>query len=484
MKIFSLTIIFSFIASFICAQGSDQIPTLAITDVTVIDATGRDPQPSMTVLLSDDKICAIQPVGRVKIPSGTRIVSGKGKYLIPGLWDMHVHISNSQIFIPLLIANGVTSVRQMTSNEKGFRRLKEMKSQIAAKKMIGPDIYLPVVVFGKDQQWDGIIQMNTQEDVAEVIGSVKEKDADFIKVFDLYDPAIFKSLLKEAKKQHISVAGHCPLAFNMGEIAMEGMDSFEHFFGVPLACSSEEASIRQQLIQTAKEYNSSFDDIVRLLYWILTPEILNTYDPEKAQAFISILKKSDSYQCPTAILWDGWSKLNDTLATSDYRLKYIPDSYLKTWLYLKDNPMSKKLSGEDFIFARKIMEKYSEMLRLFCKAGIPMIAGTDVSLTNPYNFPGFGLHDELSLLVKAGLSSMQAIQAATKNAATVLGVLDKTGTVEQGKCADLVLLNANPLDDINNTRKINAVFRAGSYLSGTDLNDMLQKEEKMAQAVK
>jgi imidazolonepropionase-like amidohydrolase len=457
---------------------------VAIVNVTVIDGTGNAPLADMTVFITGDSIVSILQSNSSEPADGTKVISGRGMYLIPGLWDMHVHISHSELFLPLLIANGVTSVRQMTCNEKYFRYLSELRGQISEKKIIGPDIYIPVVIFGKDQQWDGIMQMNTKEDAVAVIRKVKDSGADFVKIFDLYEPEAFKALLYEAKKQNVPVGGHCPIVFNMSEVAREGMGTFEHLFGILLACSSNEDSIRQQLIQTVTQHSRSFDDIVRLLYWVQTDEILKTHDPVKAHKLFSDLKKSGSYQCPNFILWDGWLKLNETLTTNDDRFKYVPDSYLKTWRKLSANPMSAKLSDEDFMYAKEIIGKNFEILQLLCEAGVPMIAGTDVSWTNPYNFPGFGLHDELNLLVKAGLTPMEAIQAATKNAATVLGVLDKTGTVEPGKQADLILLDANPLENINNTRKINAVFRAGRYLSRADLDTMLQKEETMVQYMK
>jgi imidazolonepropionase-like amidohydrolase len=460
-----------------CSKNKPTYPILAIIDTTVIDATGNNPQTNMTVLIIGDSIAAIEDSNNLKIKSGTTVIDGKDKFLIPGLWDMHVHSSNDSIYFPLMIANGVTSVREMFSNRYNFPIKLEWRKQINDRKLIGPNLYVPLAVFGPQQRWYGI-EVKAKEEVKAVVQEIRESGADFIKVFDLYDPDIYFTLLSEAQKNGIRVAGHAPISVNITEAAQAGQRSFEHLLGVLLASSSKEESIRKEMVEKAEQVHDSLSDLSHILYFIQPEEILDSYDTAKANQLMEQLKNSGCYICPTLSLWNGQLKVVNSELIQNENSKYVPAQYLNGWSTFASNSFTAHILPSEYDLFKRFINKRFEMVNELNQHGIPFLAGTDVSWHNHNLIPGFSLHDELSLLVNAGLTPMQALQAATRNAAEALDVLNKTGTIEVGKKADLVLLDANPLEDINNTRKINTVIQAGNFLTRADLNSILEDIEK------
>jgi len=207
--------------------------------------------------------------------------------------------------------------------------------------------------------------------------------------------------------------------------------------------------------------------------------ILESYDAGKAAALFALFVENGTWQCPTLTLLRSRSYMDDKNFTDDARLKYMPKGIKEHW-EPKNNPSISSLSAEDWAMRKKVFSKKLEIVGPMRRAGVKFIAGTD--LGNPYCFPGFSLHDELGLLVKAGLTPMEALQAATYNAAEFLGMKDSLGTVEAGKIADLVLLEADPLEDIGNTRKIAAVVVNGKCYLKPALDKMLAKVEALANA--
>ncbi|WP_340112555.1 amidohydrolase family protein [Maribellus mangrovi] len=477
--LFTLFLLFVFLLSSLllnCSQKRTVVSDLAIVHTSIIDATGSQAQSDMTVLINGNTITDIVPSKSVKIDSKSKIVDGKGKFLIPGLWDMHVHISNDSIFFPLMIANGVTSVRDMFSNRKNFPTKLEWRNQINTQKLIGPNLYIPIAVFGPLQRWNGI-KVKSKEGVIAVVQEIRESGADFIKVFDLYDPDIYFTLLSEAQKNGIHVAGHAPMSININEAAQAGQRSFEHLLGVLLASSSKEESIRKAMYAKADSVHDSFSDLAHLLYFIHPGEILDSYDTAKANQLMEQLKNSGCYICPTLSLWNGQLKVINSELIQNENIKYVPAQYLNGWSTFASNGFTAHILPSEYDLFKRFINKRFEMVNEINQYGIPFLAGTDVSWWNHNIMPGFSLHEELSLLVNAGLTPMQALQAATRNAAEALNVLNKTGTIEVGKNADLVLLDVNPLEDINNTRKINAVIKAGQYISREELDKLLKEVE-------
>ncbi|MBI2149459.1 MAG: amidohydrolase family protein [Acidobacteria bacterium] len=235
------------------------------------------------------------------------------------------------------------------------------------------------------------------------------------------------------------------------------------------------AELRKALAEamTRADATASLPKLVRTQ----TRQVLETFSDQKAAELLARFSRNHTWQCPTLVVLRAFAFLDASDLSDDARLKYIPFSMRERW-NPKGHLRAENGTPEDLANSKKVFQKELEIVRAMRLAGLKFLAGTDAPTPNV--FPGFGLHDELRLLVSAGLTPMEALQAATRNAATYLGLLDSLGTVEKGKIADLVLLEGNPLDDISNTQKIAAVVLGGKLISKFSLQSMLAEVERMA----
>ncbi len=427
---------------------------LVFEHVTVIDATGAPARPDRTLTVVDGRIAALGKAGAVPLPKDAEVLDATGKFLIPGLWDMHAHLAGTD-FLSLCVANGVTGVREMHAFYPAL--VFYWRQQTAAGKLLGPHIVAAgAMVDGPKPRWPAAVTATNEDEGREAVRSLKKRGADFIKVYDKLPRPAYFAIADEAKKQGLPFAGHVPVAVSVVEASDAGQQSIEHLTGVLLACAADEADLR-------KEVREQWD--VRLQV-----KALAGYREDKAQALFTRFAKNGTAHCPTLTVLRALAFLDDKEFTADDRVKYITP-YLRTMLY----PKGAVAGPEDFADRKKVFQKYLAVVGAMRKAGVVLLAGTDTP--NPYCFPGFSLHDELGLLVRAGLTPMEALQAATRNPAQYLGRSKELGTVEAGKIADLVLLDANPLEDIGNTRRIAAVVVGGKLLRREALRAMLDKVE-------
>jgi len=445
---------------------------LAFTHVTVIDATGAPPRPNQTVVIAAGRIAALGPSEETTPPPGARVVDATGKFLIPGLWDMHVHPPEKE-YLPLFIANGVTGVRVMW----GFPEHHEWRSAIEAGQLVGPHMAIAsALIDGPVPFWPGSISVADETQARQAVIQAKSYGAEFVKVYQFLPRELYFAIVDEAKKQGLPFAGHVPLSVSAEEASAAGQKSFEHLIGILPACSTRSG----ELLNAQKA--DLADGIVagRVGFWSgrvkqLHEMMLDTYNPEKAAALSALLRKNGTWQCPTLTLLRMFAYGDDPAFLADSRLKYVSPSEKRTW---NPSAMEGHHSPEDFAASRREFQRDLEVVGAMQAAGVGILAGTDTP--NPYCFPGFSLHDELGLLVKAGLTPMQALQAATLSAARFLGKEKDFGTVEPDKVADLVLLDADPLADIGNTRRIAGVVFAGHFYSRPALDQMLAQVEAVA----
>jgi imidazolonepropionase-like amidohydrolase len=427
---------------------------LVFEHVTVIDATGAPARPDMTLTVADGRITALGKTGTVPLPKDAEVVDATGKFVIPGLWDMHAHLASTE-FLSLCVANGVTGVREMHAFVPSL--VFYWRQQTAAGKLLGPHIVAAgAMVDGPKPRWPAAVTATNEQEGREAVRSLKKRGADFIKVYDKLPRTAYFGIAHEAKKEGVPFAGHVPVAVSAAEASDAGQKSIEHLTGVLLACAGNEGDLRKEV---GEQWN------VRLQV-----KALAGYREDKAQALFARFAKNGTWQCPTLTVLRALAFLDDKELTHDDRVKYITP-YLRNMLY----PKGKVAGPEEFADRKKVFKKYLAVVGTMQKAGVPLLAGTDTP--NPYCFPGFSLHDELGLLVEAGLLPMEALQAATRNPARYLGRSKESGTVEARKIADLVLLDANPLEDIGNTRRIAAVVVGGKLLRRADLRAVLEKVE-------
>jgi imidazolonepropionase-like amidohydrolase len=444
---------------------------LVITHVTIIDATGAPPKPDMTVVVRDGRISEIGKSSAVNSPVNSQPVDATGKYLIPGLWDMHMHWENTD-YLPLFLANGVTGIRIMWGSPIHY----EWRQQSATGKLLVPHLVIASgIIDGPKPFWPGSISVSSEAEARQAVVNAKQQGADFVKVYSFLPREEYFAIADEAKKQGIPFGGHVPLAVSAEEAANAGQKSFEHLIGVLPACSTHSAELLSAF------QSDLADDLAadRPAFWgsrakSMQQMELDTYSPEKCAALFATFKRNGTWQVPTFTLLRTIAFANDPDSfTNDPRLKYMPPRMRAQW----KTPGIATDYGDPGRAAKEF-QKDLEVVGAMQKAGVGILAGTDTA--NAFCMPGFSLHDELGLLVKAGLTPMQALQAATLNPARFLGTEKDSGTVETGKIADLVLLDANPLDDIANTKKINSVIYGGQLFSRSQLDQMLAQVEALA----
>src|SRR5579864_7165012 len=441
-----------------CLAQSPTSSTLIIHDVTVIDATGAPAKPHQTVIVRDGRIDAIDSSGGGfggKLP-GTH-VDGTGKFLIPGLWDMHVHIvfgdwfpHGKEVTLPLFIANGITGVRDMGGE---LEVLQQWRKEINAGTLIGPRMVISgPMLDGPQPRFPSSLAITTPDDGRRAVDDLKQRGVDFIKLQSLIPREAVFAVAEEARKQGISFVGHVPDSVRASEASNAGQKSFEHLIGIFEGSSP----LEDQFIRGTKTEG----------------QFLSTYDPNRAEALFALLAKNHTWQCPTLVWERGGNLLDQTDFAHDSRARYAP-AYWKdvTWKRFTDQ-IEHDFNTDDLATRKRFVAKELEVVNAMHKAGIPFLAGTDTP-PGVYIFPGFSLHEELQRFVAAGFTPLEALQTATLNPAHFFGIEDNLGTIEKGKLADLVLLGANPLQDIANTQKIAALIVDGHFYSGKDLDKIL-----------
>ena len=446
-----------------CADESAST-ALAITHVTVIDATGTPPQADMTVIVHDQRIAELGKSSEVRAPVGAVIVNGRGKYLIPGLWDMHVHTvfgdwlpRDERVVLPLFVANGVTGVRDMGGD---LDVLKEWRAQIAAGRLLGPRMFIAgPMLDGPTPRFPSSAPVANAADGRRVVDDLKARGVDFIKIQSLIPRDGYFAAVDEAKKSGLTFVGHVPDAVRASEASDAGQKSIEHFTGIFEGCST----IEDQLIKGPKSVGRN----------------VSTYDPARAKALIALMARNRTWQVPTLVWERGQWLIDDIDLSHDPLTKYAPAAWKDNTWPMFVRAILQDMDTDPLPVRKKFVQMELDMTLAMFRAGVPFMAGTDTA-AGVHVFPGFSLHDELALFVRAGLTPMQALQTATRNPAEFMDRLADLGTVERGKLADLVLLDANPLDDIANTRKIRAVVLAGRYLDRVALDRLLAGVEKAA----
>lgn len=467
----------------LCRVTSAQEPkSIAITDVTVIDASGALPKSGMTVAITGNRITGLGESGQVQIPPGVQVVRATGKFLIPGLWDMHVHIFNqvsrrppNKWYFPLFIANGVTRVRDMWTKPEDMVQVREWRRLQSEGSVLAPRIAAVGAIVdgpaGAEARNVAALMLGptvnvvrTPAEARDFVRKLKTAGIDFVKTYSNLPRETYFAIAEEARKQGISFAGHAPLVVDAAEASSAGQRSMEHLLQIFESSSSKSLELLQV---PARDWSSKHEEMM-----------LDTFDDQKFRALGAVLARNRTWQVPTLVISRVHAFRLDLRKIRNERwMRYIPADEIASWNET-DAGASSQPKGEEGNLPTRLWEKRLAVVHRLNAMGVPFLAGTDVG--NPYIFPGFSLHDELALLVEAGFTPMQALQAATRNPAQFLGVSDSLGTIEAGKVADLVLLDANPLKNIRNTRKIRAVIVNGRYLDRAALAKLLAEAEARA----
>jgi len=468
--------------SLLCSCSKNHVPApLAITHVTLIDATGAAPKPDVTVVVVDQKIQAITSSATAQVPGDAQIIDGTGKFVIPGLADFHLHLTGAgeptgsrDFFLPLLLANGITSVRDMGGYLEALRPLRE---EILSGKRIGPQIfYAGPYLDGDPPSFQPSLVVTNATQATNDVQSLVAQGVDFVKVQSILSRTAYFAVAVAAKQQRISFVGHVPDRVTAAEASDAGQKSIEHLTGVLRACSSSEPRLMEEQFRGAPKNETMQGSRARQVAW--ERELLSTYSERSCDALIAKFHANQTWQTPTLVLLrhDAYPTPQSDAAVANM-LKYVPKAIVSKWQGARKK-QDEFASAAQYELRNQLFDRSSQVVGKMQVAGVGVLAGTDSAA--PELVPGFSLHEELVLMTQAGLSPMQALQAATKNPADFMGVIQKQGTVEIGKNADLLILGANPLDDIRNTEQIRAVVIRGRLLDRTALDNLLTKAAAFA----
>jgi imidazolonepropionase-like amidohydrolase len=440
----------------------------AITHVTVVNPGTSSVQRNQTVVITGDRITSVSDAEKSQIPKNAQVIDATGQYLIPGLWDMHVHSAfgdwfpgGRDIILPLFIANSVTGVRDMGGD---IPVLLEWRQEIASGRIVGPrmvisgpmlDAYLPS---GK-LRFPSSIAVSTPASAVAAVDSLKAQGVDFIKVQSVISHDAYLAAAAEAHKQGLPIVGHVPDKVRIREVVEAGQKSIEHLMGIFEGCSTEEDKFIKG------------EGNLKLL--------LTTQNQQRCDSLIKLLGQNQTWQVPTLAWQRGGTFLDQRDLKHDPLDKYVPAYWRDvTWRRFTDEMMP-DLLRDPLALRQDYFAHNLQMVGAMHRAGVPFMAGTDTA-PGVYIVPGFSLHDELANFVEAGFTPMEALQTATSNPARFLGREASLGSVEAGKIADLVLLSANPLEDIRNTRKISIVVANGQVYDRAALDQLLEQVEAAA----
>jgi Imidazolonepropionase and related amidohydrolases len=426
--------------------------TLAIEHATVVDVRSGKLVNDQTITIADNKISLIGNSGDVEIPDDAQVKDATGQYVIPGLWDMHVHLEeNYKDAFPLFLANGVTGIREMGA---ALANIDQWNTSIQAG-MTAPHLVYAGMTLNGGPADDAphMRYLKTEEEAREAVRLNAEKGASHIKVYSWLPRPLFLAVMDEAKKYGLPVVGHLPVEVRAEEAIQLGFKSIEHMHGLFIATSSIEDDIFK---------NADMSDLAG--YSLAEIEASEHYDSQKANNLFSEFKEKEVWPVPTLVTYYNMAKTE-----IDPRSKYVPTDVQEQWA-----EVIRAVPPEQVELMDAINSKNPEMVQKLNDAGVPMLAGTDSGYELTNLIYGVSLHDELELLVKSGLTPLQALQTATLNPARYLEREEELGTVEEGKLADLVLLDKNPLEDIRNTTSISAVILDGKLMEKQTLDQAVK----------
>lgn len=456
--------------------------TLCIENITIIDPEDG-PKEGQSVLIKDGKIVQISPSSELVLSKKNTIIDGAGKYLIPGLWDAHVHFAYIEEMAPvmfdLFLAYGITSVRD-TGGEIGF--VKQWKDKAQADPLNAPRVMiagplldgLPNVYDGSDIGHPRLsVGLKTVEDVVRKIDELEGQGVDLLKAYEMLSPEQFAKVVALGKAKDLKVTGHVPLSMDVIGASNAGLNSMEHMRNLELSCASNADELLAQRKKLLALGQGDTGAILRTrIHQSQRPTAINNFDEAQANKVLQVLAKNQTWQIPTLALNTGFVEKPFAQAGWESDFKYLPGNIGQQW----SDGIAEIQEAEMTSFRLKQNNWMFDMVRRVHEAGIPIMAGTDTPIF--YLTPGRSLHEELAVLAEAGLPPLEVLKTATTNPALYFELQDELGRIKENYWADLLILDANPLEDIKNTLEINAVIKQGQYLERKELWSRLAATSK------
>lgn len=442
-----------------------------------------DPQDGLkenqTVIIKEGKIEKITPSDEIRLADNNEIIDGTGKYLIPGLWDAHIHFAYIEELAPrmfdLFLAYGVTSVRDTGGKIDFVKHWKEraLSSPTEAPRVMiaGPLLDgIPNVYDGSTPERPPLsVGLDSEKAVTEKIHELDSLGVDLLKAYEMLTPEQFTTLIQQARKTGYKVTGHVPLSMDVISASNAGLNSMEHMRNLELSVASNAPDLLEQRRELLAEGRQDPGGILRSrIHETQRETAIRNYDEEKANEVLQVLAENQTWQIPTLALNTAASEKRFTEPGWQETFKYLPDSIEQDWISRIEDIQDSEVTP----FRREYSQWLIDMAGRIHRAGIDIMAGTDTPIY--FLTPGYSLHQELTYLVEAGLSPLDALKTATLNPARYFNLEEELGSVKENMWADLVILDANPLENIRNTLTIHSIFKQGKYYSRDRLDQILR----------
>lgn len=454
--------------------GARERADLLIRHATIVDVAGGKTFPNRTVAVTGDTIRAVGPDAAVSRRFAAKSsVDASGKFVMPGLWDMHVHfgggpelIGENKALLPIYVAYGVTTVRDCAADLS--QSVLEWRAQVANGALLGPTIFTSgPKLEGYKPIWKGTLEVGTPAEVNAALDKLQAMKVDFVKITDnTLKPDIFLAAVREAKRRGMLTSAHTPYALTIDQAVDAGLGSIEHIDYLIKAGSPREQEIGAAYAAGKISYSDA------------TNAFVDSFDPAYARREYRRLAAKGVYVTPTLNMGRILANLDREDHSKDVGLAYIGPGLRKTYDWRIQR--AAKATPEQVAARHKEYELSARVLPMLVAAGIPILAGTDAGYLNSFNYPGEGLHEELERYVEAGLTPQQALTSATITGPRFLGHSARYGAVAQGKAADILVLDSNPLRSIAATRAINAVVLHGELLDRAALDRLLAEAKAKA----
>lgn len=449
---------------------SAQDAALQLYNVNVIDVRDGGIKRNQSVIVENGKIKSIETFKSVdRSISAARRIDAKNKYLIPGLWDMHVHLEGAELvedniaLLPVFLAYGITTVRDCAS-DLGEQVLK-WRQEIKDNKLLGPTIFTAgLKLEGKNSIWKGDLEIENETELKQMLDKLDGFKVDFVKITEnTLKGDLFLESVKQAHSRGYRVSGHVPYDVTIAELVGAGFTSVEHATYL-LRLGGDEASIKQDLIN-GKITKSDAE-----------ARYINEFDQQRAINNYKTMGSAGLFVCPTLIGGRQLAYLDETDHSKDPFLQYLTKKFVSNYQWRID-----RMANETAAQRQQRKERYKflqSQLPLMYESGIRFIAGSDAAALNTYVYPAESFIQELEIFRDAGLTPLQILRSSTLNGAIYFGIENTTGSIDAGKNADMVLLNENPLENIGAIRNINSVIARGRYFSRGDLDRILNEAKR------